>query len=76
MTPTNYILNVKARGLIVVMLINKNGGCSHTVGINLKLKLIYDCQEIFVLELSRDNLSLCCGPLTTFDKFYMVAELK
>ena len=76
MTLTNYLLNVKARGLIVAMLLDKNGGRSHTVGINLKLKLIYDCQEKFVLELSRDNISLCCGPLTIFDKFSVVAKLK
>ena len=76
MTLTNYLLNVRAQGLIVAMLVDKNGGSSHTVGINLKLKLIYDCQEKIVLELSRDNLSLCCGPLMTFDEFSVVAELK
>ena len=45
MTQKNYILNVKDPSLIVAMLIGKNGGRSHTVGINLKLKFIYDYQE-------------------------------
>ena len=51
MTLTNYLLNVKDQGLIVAKLLDKNGGNSHTVGINFKLKFIYDCQEKFVLEL-------------------------
>ena len=46
MLPTNYIVNVKDQGLIIAMLLDKNGGRPHTVGINLMLKLIYDCQEI------------------------------
>ena len=76
MTQTNYILTVEKEGLIVAMLIDKNGGRSHTVGLNLKKQLIYDCQERFVLKLTNENLSLCCGPLMIFDKFYVVAELR
>ena len=45
MSLTDYILNHRHQGLIVAMLEDTTGGNSHTVGINLKLKLIYNCQE-------------------------------
>ena len=34
-----FVLNVKDRGLIITMLIDKQRGRSHTVGVNLKVKI-------------------------------------
>ena len=73
---TKYILDVKKKGMIVAMLTDKGGNGSHTIGINLEKQYIYDCQEKFVLKFTLKNLSVCCGPGMTFDKFYLVAELK
>ena len=73
---TQYIINVKKIGMSVAMLNDKGGNASHTIGINLEKQLIYDCQEKFVLKLTVDNLSVCCGPAMVFEKFYLVAELK
>ena len=76
MDMTQYILYVRNKGIIVAMLQDKVGNGSHTVGINLEKKLIYDCQEQFVLQLTLQNLSVCCEPGMIFDKFTRVAELK
>ena len=73
---TQYILYVKTKGILVAMLQDKVGNGSHTVGINLEKKLIYDCQEKFVLKFTLENLSVCCGPGMIFDKFTRIAELK
>ena len=57
----------KKTGLIVAMLIDNNGTSTHTVGINLDKGLIYDCKEKYVMELSIDNLSVCCGQNMIFE---------
>jgi len=76
MDMTQYILYVKNEGIIVAMLQDKVGNGSHTIGINLEKKLIYDCQENFEMKFTLQNLSVCCRPGMIFDKFTRVAELK
>ena len=76
MDMTQYILYVKNKGIIVAMLQDKVQNGSHTIGINLEKKLIYDCQETFVLKFTLEIFSVCYGPGMIFDKFTMVAELK
>ena len=73
---TNYILNVKKEGFIVALLTDASGNASHTVGINLQKQLIYDCEEEFVMKLSKDNLSVSCGPGMIFAHFNLAAELR
>ena len=63
------------KGLIVAMLIDKNETYMHDIGINLDKGLIYDCKEKCVMELSIDNLSVCCGQNMVFDCFSKVGEL-
>ena len=57
------------------MLIDKNSTSTHDVCINIDKGLIYDCKEKCVMELSIDNLSVCCGPNMTFKCFSKVGEL-
>ena len=72
---TQYILDVKKKGLFVVQLRTTCGISCHAVGINLEKKMIYDCQESNALPLSLKNLSHCCGPNLTFLKFESAAEI-
>ena len=43
--PAGYILSVTTKGLFIVVLEDTSSGCSHTVGINGGLKVIYKCME-------------------------------
>ena len=62
------------KGLIVAMLIDTNGTSTHAVDINLDKRVIYDCKETCVMELSIDNLSVCYGQNMVFDCFPKVGE--
>ena len=68
-TLTKYILEMKSSGLLVAILVDTNGNSTHTIGINLEKKRVYDCQEKHILPLSVANLSICCGPNKTFNNF-------
>ena len=68
-------LFIEKNGLIVAMLIDKNGIYIHAVGINLDNGLIYDCKEKCVMELSIDNSLIYCGQNITFECFSKVGEL-
>ena len=72
---TEYILDVKKGGLIVATLVDNSGNSTHAVGINLDTRMIYDCQEKYVLNLTKDNLSVCCGLNKVFVQFCKVGEL-
>ena len=65
----------KKSGLIVAMLIDKNNNSTHAVDINLDKRLIYDCKEKYVMELSINNLSVYCGQNMDFDYFCKFGEL-
>ena len=57
-------------GLIVAMLIDKNGNVTQDVGINLDKVLTYDCKEKYVMELSITSLSVYCGQKMVFEWFF------
>lgn len=76
MSVTMYVLNKLQSWLLLLMLTDKIGIMTHANGVNLERKKRYDISEDFILELTRDNLSLCCGPNMVFDKFEKVAILK
>ena len=57
------------------MLIDTNRTSTRAVSINLYKGLIYDCKEKYVMELSIDNLSVCCGQNMIFECFSNVGEL-
>ena len=66
---TGYIMNEMKEGLVIAILEDDCGNKSHTVGINVSLRKIYDCMEDYILDLHVDNLSKCCGPNCVFMKF-------
>ena len=63
-------------GILICVLKDEQGGQTHTVGMNLKLGLFYDCMEQYELVLIIDNLSSCCGDGKKFRSFSLHAELK
>ena len=75
MSLTEHILDEKKGGLIVATLVDNSGNSSHTVGIKLDPRLVYDYKERFVLKLSISNLSICCGQNKVFVQFCKVGEL-
>ena len=74
-TFTTYILQKEQTGPILAMLIDKNGNSTHAIGIYLDKGLIYDCKGKCVMELSINDLSVCCGQNMVFDCFSKVGEL-
>ena len=73
---TGYILYSITKGLFIVVLQDKYGRCTHTIGIDRILKVIYECMEKHELQLNYDNLSKYCGPNVVFERFVIVADLK
>ena len=73
---TEYILNRMKEGLVMAVLHDNHGNRSHTIGINIELRKIYDCMENCILDLNQDSLSQCCGPHCVFEKFGFTAVLK
>ena len=69
-----YVLNC-TKGLYIALLEDDTGAKTHTVGINVYRKEIYDCMESSVIKLSRDNLSHCCGPDRTIVDINVLAEI-
>ena len=63
-------------GLVMAVLHDNHGNRSHTIGINIELRKIYDCMENCILDLNQDSLSQCCGPHCIFEKFEFTAVLK
>jgi hypothetical protein len=47
--------------LYICVLQPRVANATHVIGINCHDKVIYDCEEDFELELSKDNIDLCCG---------------
>ena len=73
---TGFILEGITEGLFFVVLEDKGGGKTHTIGINRGLNIIYDCMETHELNLTHGNPSKCCGPNRESVKFFYTAELK
>ena len=59
-------MNEMKEGLVISILEDDCDNKSHTVGINVGLRKIYDCMEDYILDLHIDNLSKCCGPNRVF----------
>ena len=59
-----------------MVLLDTNGGRSHTVGINSGLKIIYDCMETHELIINAQNLNKCCGSNKKILNFVITQELK
>ena len=72
----NYIMNVAKHGLYIVILEDDMGQKTHSVGIDAKTRLIYDCLEKCSLPLSLSNLSRCCGDGRTFITFRFYGEIR
>ena len=73
---TRFILEGVTEGSFIVVLEDKCGGNTHTIGINIGLNVIFDCIETHKLKLNHRNLSKCCAPKSDFVKFWYTAELK
>ena len=73
---TKYILNGMKEGLVMSVLHDNHVNKSHTIGINVKLRKIYDCMENCILDLNKDSFSQCCGTNYVFAKFGFTAVLK
>ena len=63
-------------GLLIVVLEDKCGGRSYTIGVNRGLNIIYEHMEKHELQLYHDNLSKYCGHNVVFERFVITAELK
>ena len=59
---TSFILEGITEGIFIVVLGDKSGGETYTVGINRGLNVNHDCIETHELKLNHGNLSKCCGP--------------
>ena len=73
---TGFILEGIIEGLFFAVLEDNGGGKTHTIGINRRLNVIYDCMDTHELKLSHGSLSKCCGPNREFVKFVYTEELK
>ena len=71
----DYILNEYKAGLYVALLKSTTGETTHTIGINVERRIIFDCMEERELEFTLDNLSKYCWPHKTIERFTVVAEL-
>ena len=74
--PTGCILSPTIDVLFVVVIRDKNGGRSYTVGINSGLKIIYECMENHEQNLNKENLNKCCEQDCEFQIFCVAAELR
>ena len=73
---TKYIFNGTNEGLAITVLYDNHGNRSHTIGINVELRKIYDCMEICMMDINTDRLSQYCGLNCVFGKFGFTAILK
>ena len=71
---TNFILHECNTGLFVATLEDVYGESTHTVGINLDMRKIYDCMELVVHNLSLKSLFHCCGD-KEFKSFKEICKL-
>ena len=62
---TDLILNEK-RMVFVAILKDENRNRSHAVGIDIGVRVIYDCMEEKVLGLNKENLSIYYGVNAVF----------
>ena len=72
----NYIMNEALVGTFVVTMEDNMGQQTHSIGIDAKTRLIYDCLENNTLRLCKKNLSRCCGEGHTFIAFKYYAEIR
>ena len=70
------ILFQTALNIFVVVLEDKIGRHSHTVGINSGLNVIYNCMDTYELKLNEQTLSKYCGHNCEFIIFCVAAELR
>ena len=73
---TEYILKEIKDGILVCVLQDNLGQLTHAIGINLKLRLIYDYMEECAFDLNKHNLSRCCGDGRIFKEFRLITESK
>ena len=57
----NFLLDSDSTGLFLCVLKARMVNGTHVIGINCSSRIIYDCEESFELELTRDNIDHCCG---------------
>ena len=55
---------------------DKSGRRSHTVGVNSGLEIIYVCMENHELKINTQNFNRYCGPTKGFNFIVVAAELK
>ena len=70
-----YVLEQGCQGIFVALLENNAGFKTHTVGLNLQKREIYDCIENYVMRLTRENLGYCCGPNKQIKGIEVLAEM-
>ena len=72
---TDYVLNVRTGGYFIGIRMDKYGGRTHVIGIDISKKVVYDSMEKSILKLNNKSLNKCCGQDQKFSKFDIVAEL-
>ena len=55
------MLNSTTKGLYLCSLRTFSGMNSHVIGIDCSNQRIYDCEEDHALNLTKENISYCCG---------------
>ena len=70
-----YVLEKGCQGIFVAVLEDNAGFKTHTVGLNLRKREIYDCMENCVMRLTRENLGYCCGPDKQIKGIEVLAEM-
>ena len=57
----HWLLDSETKGLYICQLIPNMGFGTHVIGIDCNNQKIYDCEETHSLQLTRENISYCCG---------------
>ena len=71
-----YIISGIAEGLFIMVVQDRSGGHTHTIGIGIESNAIYDYMETHKLQLSHENYRKYCEPNYVFERFYIAAELR
>ena len=64
------------QGLYIVILETTSGQRTHTVSIDSKKGLVFDCMEKYPLVLCEEALNVCCVPFTQLKGIPLCYELK
>jgi hypothetical protein len=71
----NHILSLNS-GIFLVQPIDEQGNSPHAIGVNCFNRTVHDCAEEFVMVLSIQALSLCCGKSHTCSGFLSAHRLE